>query len=63
MHSGGRFGSVGENIAAGTGVYTIPDMVGDWVSEVSSYDPSNPVPSHFTQVCMCVWKILILTLA
>jgi len=53
MHSGGRFGAVGENIAAGTGDYTIPDMVGDWVSEVSSYNPSNPVASHFTQV---VWK-------
>jgi uncharacterized protein YkwD len=64
MHSGGRFGVVGENIAAGTGVYTIPDMVGDWVSEVSSYNPSNPVASHFTQVWVfSFWKILMLTLS
>jgi uncharacterized protein YkwD len=27
--------------------------VGAWNAEVSSYNPSNPVPSHFTQV---VWK-------
>lgn len=53
MHSGGKFGRVGENLAAGTGDYSIPQMVGDWVAEVSSYDPSNPVASHFTQV---VWK-------
>jgi len=52
-HSGGKFGRVGENIAAGTGVYGIQEMIGDWTVEVADYDPNNPQPSHFTQV---VWK-------
>ncbi|KAG8828583.1 hypothetical protein FRC17_007489, partial [Serendipita sp. 399] len=52
-HSGGKFGRVGENLAAGTGTYTIPEMVNDWVVEVKDYRASNPVASHFTQV---VWK-------
>jgi len=52
-HSGGKFGRVGENLAAGTGVYSIKDMIGDWVVEVKDYNPGNPDPSHFTQV---VWK-------
>ncbi|KAG8777889.1 hypothetical protein FRC15_011065 [Serendipita sp. 397] len=52
-HSAGKFGRVGENLAAGTGTYTIPQMVNDWVVEVSDYNPSNPKASHFTQV---VWK-------
>ncbi|KAF8271341.1 CAP domain-containing protein [Lactarius quietus] len=49
-HSGGPDG---ENLAAGTGNYSITDAVGDWAAEVSQYDPNNPVPSHFTQI---VWK-------
>lgn len=53
QHSGGKFGRVGENLAAGTGSYGIDEMVGDWMAEVSQYDPNNPVASHFTQV---VWK-------
>ncbi|KAN0128370.1 CAP domain containing protein [Lactarius tabidus] len=52
-HSGGTLGAFGENLAAGTGNYTITNAVDDWVSEASQYDPSNPVASHFTQV---VWK-------
>jgi len=44
----------GENLAWGSGgAYTIPEMIGDWVDEYTSYDPTNPQPSHFTQV---VWQ-------
>ncbi|EKM60983.1 uncharacterized protein PHACADRAFT_247249 [Phanerochaete carnosa HHB-10118-sp] len=54
QHSGGTLGPFGENLAAGTGSsYDIATAVGSWTSEVSQYDPNNPVPSHFTQV---VWK-------
>ncbi|KAH9064170.1 PR-1-like protein [Lactarius vividus] len=53
-HSGGTLGRFGENLAAGTGSgYTIATAVKSWTDEVSDYDPSNPVASHFTQV---VWK-------
>lgn len=68
-HSGGQYGGMSsdglslatkvltfklaENLAAGTGNYTITDAINDWMSEASSYDPNNPVASHFTQV---VWK-------
>jgi uncharacterized protein YkwD len=52
-HSGGSLGPFGENLAAGTGSFTIADAVGLWNAEVSQYDSNNPVPSHFTQV---VWK-------
>lgn len=53
QHSMGALGPYGENLAAGTGNYTITDAVNDWVSEAPQYNPSNPVASHFTQV---VWK-------
>ncbi|KAI5122586.1 hypothetical protein M0805_004802 [Coniferiporia weirii] len=53
QHSGGTLGPFGENLAAGTGSYSITDAVQSWTNEASEYDPSNPVPSHFTQV---VWK-------
>ncbi|KAF9478051.1 PR-1-like protein [Pholiota conissans] len=53
-HSGGSLGPFGENLAAGTGSsYGISAAVKSWADEVSQYNPSNPVPSHFTQV---VWK-------
>ncbi|EMD41805.1 hypothetical protein CERSUDRAFT_110367 [Gelatoporia subvermispora B] len=54
QHSGGTLGPFGENLAAGTGSsYGIDAAIQSWTSEVSQYDPSNPQPSHFTQV---VWK-------
>ncbi|KAJ6559795.1 CAP domain-containing protein [Mycena capillaripes] len=53
QHSGGTLGPFGENLAAGTGDFTIPAAIKAWTDEVSEYDPSNPQPSHFTQV---VWK-------
>ncbi|KAF8078439.1 CAP domain-containing protein [Lyophyllum atratum] len=53
QHSGGKFGRLGENLAAGTGSYSIQTAVKSWTDEVSEYDPSNPKFSHFTQV---VWK-------
>ncbi|KAH9857844.1 CAP domain-containing protein [Lenzites betulinus] len=54
QHSGGTLGPFGENLAAGTGSsYDIQAAVKSWTDEVSEYDPSNPQPSHFTQV---VWK-------
>ncbi|KAG5733257.1 Protein PRY1 [Termitomyces sp. T112] len=53
-HSGGTLGPFGENLAAGTGsAYNIQAAVKSWTDEAVDYDPSNPVPSHFTQV---VWK-------
>lgn len=42
-----------ENLAAGTGDYTVTEAINDWTSESSDYDPTNPQYSHFTQV---VWK-------
>ncbi|KAJ7794826.1 PR-1-like protein, partial [Mycena leptocephala] len=42
-----------ENLAAGTGDFTIQDAINAWTSEASQYDPNNPQPSHYTQV---VWK-------
>ncbi|KAF9521346.1 CAP domain-containing protein, partial [Crepidotus variabilis] len=52
-HSGGTLGPYGENLAAGTGSYSILDGIKAWTDEASSYDPNNPTFSHFTQV---VWK-------
>ncbi|KAG6845977.1 hypothetical protein H0H87_011025 [Tephrocybe sp. NHM501043] len=53
-HSQGSLGDYGENLAAGTGSsYGISSAIKSWTDEVSQYDPSNPVFSHFTQV---VWK-------
>ncbi|KAJ7456700.1 PR-1-like protein [Mycena latifolia] len=53
QHSGGTLGPLGENLAAGTGSFTIAKAVKAWTDEVSNYDPNNPQASHFTQV---VWK-------
>jgi len=50
VHSHGPYG---ENLAAGTGDYSIASATGDWASEASQYNPANPVFSHFTQM---VWK-------
>lgn len=52
-HSGGSLGPWGENLAAGTGDYTIANGILGWTNEVTAYNPNNPVASHFTQV---VWK-------
>ncbi|KLO07573.1 PR-1-like protein, partial [Schizopora paradoxa] len=53
-HSGGSLGPFGENLASGTGSsYGVTDAFNGWASEESSYNPNNPVASHFTQV---VWK-------
>jgi len=46
-------GASGENVAAGTGAFTAGEAVQLWMNEASSYDRSNPVPSHFTQV---IWQ-------
>ncbi|KAJ6574816.1 CAP domain-containing protein, partial [Mycena capillaripes] len=53
QHSGGTLGPLGENLAAGTGTFSIAQAVKAWTDEVSEYNPNNPQPSHFTQV---VWK-------
>ncbi|KAJ8083589.1 hypothetical protein PM082_009464 [Marasmius tenuissimus] len=54
QHSGGAVGPYGENLAAGSGGgYNALSGVKSWTDEASSYNPSNPQPSHFTQV---VWK-------
>jgi len=53
-HSGGTLGPWGENIAAGTGsAYDVTAAMTSWTNEISEYDASNPVASHYTQV---VWK-------
>ncbi|KAJ7154738.1 CAP domain-containing protein [Mycena filopes] len=60
VHSGGTLGLFGENLAAGTGDFSITAAVKAWTDEVSEYDPNDPPPpgqwglaGHFTQV---VWK-------
>jgi uncharacterized protein YkwD len=50
-HSGGTLGPYGENLAAGTGNYTIDNAITSWTNEVSS--TTENVYNHFTQV---VWK-------
>ncbi|KAJ7293291.1 CAP domain-containing protein [Mycena rebaudengoi] len=52
-HSGGTLGPLGENLAAGTGSFSIAEAVKAWTDESSEYNPRNPQFSHFTQV---VWK-------
>jgi len=42
-----------ENLAAGSGSYTVSDGINAWNAEAKDYDPKNPTFSHFTQV---VWK-------
>jgi len=42
-----------ENLAAGTGGYTVTEGINAWTDEAKDYDPKNPTYSHFTQV---VWK-------
>ncbi|PAV21161.1 PR-1 [Pyrrhoderma noxium] len=49
-HSGSKYG---ENLAAGSGDFSIPAAIKLWADEASSYDPKHPQYSHFTQV---VWK-------
>jgi pathogenesis-related protein 1 len=49
-HSGGPFG---ENLSAGTHPFSIPAAIKLWTDEEPEYNPSNPDPSHYTQV---VWK-------
>ncbi|KAG8770291.1 hypothetical protein FRC12_004378 [Ceratobasidium sp. 428] len=43
----------GQNLAAGTGNPSIATAIGWWNAEKKDYNPSNPQPSHWTQV---VWK-------
>jgi len=42
-----------ENLAVGTGGYTVTEGINGWTDEAKDYDPKNPTYSHFTQV---VWK-------
>jgi len=42
-----------ENLAAGTGQYTVTDGINAWTEEAKDYNPKNPTYSHVTQV---VWK-------
>ena len=42
-----------ENLAAGSGSYTVSDGIDGWNAEAKDYNPQNPTFSHFTQV---VWK-------
>ncbi|KAF8603952.1 PR-1-like protein, partial [Ceratobasidium sp. AG-I] len=58
-----KHGSVGENLAAGTGNYGAADAVKGWTDEIKDYNPGNPQPSHFTQasnlltpMSAVVWK-------
>ncbi|QRV80684.1 cysteine-rich Secretory family protein [Ceratobasidium sp. AG-Ba] len=45
--------SSGQNLAAATGNPSIADEINLWNKELSDHNPSNPQPSHWTQV---VWK-------
>lgn len=42
-----------ENLAAGTGDFSVTDGIKLWTDEAKDYNPSAPQYSHFTQV---VWK-------
>ncbi|KAG8929584.1 hypothetical protein FRC03_003235 [Tulasnella sp. 419] len=54
QHGGGKAGGFGENLAAGTGGFSIQAAIDAWtIKEVGAYNPQNPTASHFTQV---VWK-------
>lgn len=53
-HGGGVQINAGENLAALSGTSnSISAGIALWSAEASSYDPSNPIFSHFTQM---VWK-------
>ncbi|KAJ7915712.1 PR-1-like protein [Mycena leptocephala] len=52
-HSGGTLGPFGENLAAGTGAYSISSAIQAWIQESVNYTPDDPQASHWTQV---VWK-------
>jgi len=52
-HSGGSLGPYGENLAAGSGDYSIASGIKSWADEEPQYHPSNPEASHYTQM---VWK-------
>ncbi|KAF9534681.1 CAP domain-containing protein [Crepidotus variabilis] len=55
QHSGGSLDSrsYGENIAAGTGNFTIDGALQSFISDQNLYDPVHPTYRRFTQV---VWK-------
>jgi hypothetical protein len=42
-----------ENLAVGTGPFTVTNGITLWTDEAKDYDPNNPQYSHFTQVA---WK-------
>jgi len=54
-HSGGvlRSTSYGENIAAGTGGFSVTDAAATFIDDKAQYNPSYPSYLRFTQV---VWK-------
>ncbi|EIW82287.1 PR-1-like protein [Coniophora puteana RWD-64-598 SS2] len=52
-HTWGSMGAYGENIAAGTGSFSIVDAVGMFTQGVADFDPYDPSYSDFTQV---VWQ-------
>jgi len=50
-HSNGALGPVGENLVAGTGIFTPTQAVQQFLSD--GFNPASPSFTHFTQV---VWK-------
>ncbi|KAH7887533.1 CAP domain-containing protein [Phlebopus sp. FC_14] len=53
QHTEGKMGPYGENIAAGTGDFTIPKAMGMFLKDMATLDPANPTFSDFTQI---IWQ-------
>ncbi|KAF7341896.1 PR-1-like protein [Mycena sanguinolenta] len=55
VHSAGKLGPYGENLAVGTpfSLWNISVLIQYWVEEASQYEPNNPLSSAWTQM---VWK-------
>ncbi|KIJ20379.1 hypothetical protein PAXINDRAFT_96589 [Paxillus involutus ATCC 200175] len=52
-HTDGQLGPYGENIAAGTGNFTIMNAMGMFTEDLANFDPTNPTFSDFTQI---IWQ-------
>ncbi|KIJ69953.1 hypothetical protein HYDPIDRAFT_104623 [Hydnomerulius pinastri MD-312] len=52
-HTEGQLGPYGENIAAGTGNFTVAHAMKMFMEDIASFNPTNPSFSDFTQI---IWQ-------
>ncbi|KAF9226695.1 PR-1-like protein [Gyrodon lividus] len=52
-YTDGQLGPYGENIAAGTGNFTIMNAMRMFMEGFTTFDPANPIFSDFTQI---IWQ-------